>query len=208
VSSNHENLIQLMRSCTSCILSDGRTQVVVGDYSTNSGICFIGEAPGFNEDTQGKPFVGRSGKLLDQMLESIGISRNDVSILNIVKCRPPNNRTPTRDEMNTCGAKWLKSQLTYLQPNLIVTLGSVALKYFFPRNNMTATKGHLLFTEDMNIPLIPLFHPAYILRNGNKLIDSYKDDFSLIIRYSESRKNIQSLKSKELEDQKSLDEFF
>ncbi len=165
-----------MSSCISCELSKSRTQVVPGDYGPKRGICFIGEGPGRDEDLQGRPFVGRSGKLLDQMLEMIGLKRTMVSVLNIVKCRPPNNRAPLPLEMQICGSSWLERQLELLQPSIMVTLGSVPLRYFFPSKRISSVKGELLFLSD-GTPLFPMFHPAYILRNGSLAMEEYRKDF-------------------------------
>lgn len=152
----------------------------MGDVSNKRAICFIGEAPGKNEDEQGRPFVGRSGKLLDRMLQEVGIGRENVNVLNIVKCRPPNNRTPTNKEMRFCGDKWLVKQLQVLEPSMIITLGSVALRYFFPDAKMTAARGKPLFHDTLRTSFFPIFHPSYILRNGTKLIDDYTNDFRII----------------------------
>lgn len=165
-----------MGNCKGCDLHKSRTQVVPGDYGPKKGVCFIGEGPGQEEDKKGRPFVGRSGQLLDKMLASIGLHRLDVSVLNIVKCRPPNNRTPLPLEMQTCGSLWLNRQLELLNPSLIVTLGSVPLRYFFPKKRITQVKGELLFLPK-GIPVYPLFHPAFILRNGTAALEDYKTDF-------------------------------
>lgn len=171
----HQQVIEKMKSCTACVLHKNRTQVVVGDYGPKQGICFIGEAPGYNEDKQGRPFVGKSGKLLDQKLETIGYSRDDVSVLNINKCRPPNNRKPTNQEMQTCGHLWLNQQLKYLNPKLVVTLGSTALEYFINGKKITKVRGKLQLRTDKP-PIFPLFHPAYVLRGGLTRA-KYKEDF-------------------------------
>ena len=170
----HQELIKEMMICTKCQLADNRTQVVVGDYGKLP-ICFIGEGPGLNEDKLGHPFVGRSGKLLDQMLDKIGLSRSQVSILNIVKCRPPENRTPTTEEMKICGSSWLDPQLQYLKPRLIVPLGSTALKYFLPKAQITRDNAKLLQGDGFQI--FPLFHPSYILRQGGDGDGNYLKSF-------------------------------
>ncbi len=199
--SNH-SFINEMRECTNCELHQTRTQVVVGDYAKES-MCFIGEAPGYYEDKQGRPFVGRSGKLLDSMLEKIGMHRSEVSVLNIIKCRPPSNRTPTKSEMDICGNAWLNTQIKYLRPSLLVTLGSVALRYFFPQAKMTKDKGRVQNT-DLGIPLFPIFHPAYILRQGNSMLEEYLSDFKEMQKYI-----IQTDKGTDPNKQQSiLDDFF
>src|SRR5262245_56013974 len=118
-------------SCTSCALSKTRTTVVFGTGSARSGIVFVGEAPGANEDAQGIPFVGRSGQLLDRMLAAVGIARGDVYICNVVKCRPPGNRDPRPDEVGAC-APFLRKQLTYLQPRVLCALGLHAARWLLP----------------------------------------------------------------------------
>ena len=195
----------LMKNCQECILHETRTHVVRGDYGPVDGICFVGEAPGFNEDIQGKPFVGRSGDLLNKMLGTIGLTRQDVSVINIIKCRPPGNRTPTKKEMQTCGNLWLDKQLQFLKPKLIVTLGRVALQYFFPGLPMTKNKGKIQFV-DSKIPVMPIFHPAYVLRNGHAMDDEYKADFAKIKKFID---NIDEIGSALTPPKKAtLDDFF
>ncbi|MHA2170376.1 MAG: uracil-DNA glycosylase [Candidatus Kariarchaeaceae archaeon] len=202
----HEELILNMKSCNMCPLATTRTQVVVGDYAPIEGsICFIGEAPGYYEDRDGRPFVGRSGKLLDQMLDEIGLSRSTVSVLNIIKCRPPNNRTPSSEEMKTCGQAWLDDQIRYLKPAFLVTLGSVALKYFSPKSKMTQSKG-IMMDSDNGIPLIPLFHPAYILRSGNALLDEYRSDFKNLQRVLKASNKVKMVT--EPTSHQNLEDFF
>lgn len=202
-----------LKSCIDCELSSHRSTVVVGDVSNSGAVCFIGEAPGKNEDEQGRPFVGRSGKLLDRMLEEVGIGRENVNVLNIVKCRPPNNRTPTNNEMRYCGDKWLVKQLQILAPPMIITLGSTALRYFFRDAKMTAAKGKPLFHDTLRTSFFPIFHPSYILRNGTKLIDDYTNDFRIINKLISTPSQKQKFViSKPLEgnnlNQQSLNEYF
>ena len=166
--------------CESCHLKDSRTQVVPGIYGPKNGLCIIGEAPGYNEDKQGEPFVGRSGKLLDNMLSDIGLERKgDVSILNVVKCRPTTenkeNRTPTNSELKFCGEQWLFKQLKLLSPKLIVTVGSIALRFFIPSAAVTKYVGKS-YDTDYGIKLFVTYHPAYILRNYN-LMEVYNQHF-------------------------------
>jgi len=187
-------LHEKMRNCTLCSLHKNRTQVVPGIVS-NSEICVIGEAPGREEDRRGEPFVGRSGKLLDDMLFEIGLDRSSVSILNIVKCRPPENRDPTYVEIAQCSSYWLNPQLDIIKPKIVVTLGRVALNYFISSAQITKVAG-----EPQELPqftLLPLFHPAYILRNMG-ILDTYKDHFKIL----------QSLLGTPRKGQLNLDEFF
>lgn len=170
-------------TCEACHLKDNRTQVVPGLYGPKNSLCIIGEAPGYYEDKQGIPFVGRSGKLLDTMLSDIGLERKkDLSILNVIKCRPTtadnNNRTPTNSELKFCGERWLFKQLKLLSPKLIVTIGSIPLRFFIPSAAVTKYVGRS-YDTDFGIKLFVTYHPAYILRNYN-LMDVYNEHFESI----------------------------
>lgn len=203
----HKKVIEKMKLCTACSLHKNRTQVVVGDYGPKQGICFIGEAPGYYEDKQGRPFVGKSGKLLDQMLSSIGYTRKEVSVLNINKCRPPENRKPTTQEMSTCGSLWLGQQLAYLDPKLLITLGSTALEYFINGKKITKVRGKIQF-RDGKTPILPLFHPAYVLRGGQTRED-YQHDFKELHLIIDKLDNDELLLPQSKSgDQSTLDDFF
>ncbi|MHA1550395.1 MAG: uracil-DNA glycosylase [Candidatus Heimdallarchaeaceae archaeon] len=198
-----------IRKCEACHLKENRTQVVPGAYGPKNSLCFIGEAPGFYEDRDGVPFVGRSGKLLDKMLDSIGLSRKNVSILNVVKCRPTDdnkdNRTPKESELRFCGDKWLFKQLTFLTPKLIVTLGGISLKFFFPTAKVTKSAGNILTLEE-GYPVFATFHPAYILRNYNK-IEEYGGHFQKITEIYNQTNGENSRKKSKRSEQKSLTDF-
>jgi uracil-DNA glycosylase len=145
----------------------GRTQAVFGSGNPDAHVVFIGEAPGQQEDLQGKPFVGRSGKLLDSIFERFGIQRKDVFITNIVKWRPPNNRKPTMLEM-IASKPLLIDQIKIIRPQVICTLGSAPLEGILEQPvSITKARGKPLLFK--NIPLIPTYHPAYILRNPSQL---------------------------------------
>ncbi|OLS30509.1 MAG: hypothetical protein HeimAB125_19050 [Candidatus Heimdallarchaeota archaeon AB_125] len=197
--------------CESCHLKDSRTQVVPGIYGPKNGLCIIGEAPGYNEDKQGEPFVGRSGKLLDNMLSDIGLERRkDVSILNVVKCRPTTekkeNRTPTNSELKFCGEKWLFKQLKLLSPKLIVTVGSIALRFFIPSAAVTKYVGKS-YDTDHGIKLFVTYHPAYILRNYN-LMEVYNEHFEDMKKLYVTILNQNGITFKEKpSEQKSLTDF-
>jgi DNA polymerase len=151
------------RTCRRCRLSQQRKHAVFGTGGMKKGVLFIGEGPGANEDQQGIPFVGRAGKLLDRMLASIGLRREDVYITNIVKCRPPGNRDPKTDEVNACWP-YLSRQLELLKPRVIVTLGSPAAKTLLETGQgISRLRGR--FHDYEGIPLLPLYHPAYLLRS-------------------------------------------
>lgn len=164
-----EDLHEVMVRCTRCDLSLSRTQVVPGAGSAAAGILFVGEAPGASEDREGVPFVGASGRLLDAMLESVGISRDDVFIANVVRCRPPENRNPRVREVSAC-AGWLAEQIRIIGPALVVTLGRFALQHFVPDGKITQLEGEILEVEygSRRVELYPLLHPAAILRSPDK----------------------------------------
>ena len=158
--------------CTACELHKGRTRAVPGEGPLNAEIMFIGEAPGWNEDQQGRPFVGQAGRLLEELLAEIGLTRDDAWIGNIVKCRPPDNRDPRPEEIAAC-AGYLERQIALLQPKLIATLGRYSMEKFFPGVKITRVHGQA--RRDGDRVLIPLFHPAYILRNMAAMPDAVRD---------------------------------
>jgi len=153
----------------------GRTHVVFGDGNPDAALMFIGEGPGQDEDAQGKPFVGRSGKLLNRLLETAGLERSDVFITNIVKCRPPNNRKPFPSESATCKSILLINQIKIIRPTVICTLGSAAIQGLIDDQNIKISqiRGKVLKYE--NISVIPTYHPAYILRNPKELTTLFDD---------------------------------
>jgi len=151
--------------CERCRLRESCTQVVMGEGSLENKIMFIGEGPGASEDKKGRPFVGRAGRLLDKILKSVNIKRKDIYITNIVKCRPPENRNPTENEMEAC-SPILKTEIKYIKPKVIVPLGSVALKYLVgPQRKITEDRGNWFNKGELYF--LPTFHPAYLLRNAN-----------------------------------------
>ncbi len=164
---NWDELELFCKSCKKCPLCKTRTNVVFGEGNRNSKILFVGEGPGFNEDVQGRPFVGRSGKLLDELLLNIGLSREkNIFISNIVKCRPPNNRDPLPEEQEIC-INFLRNQVYIMKPKIIVTLGRISSsKIFDPKIKITVDHGSVISKK--GILIMPTFHPAAILRNMNK----------------------------------------
>lgn len=158
--------------CTACELHKGRTHAVPGEGPVRAEIMFIGEAPGRNEDLQGRPFVGQAGKLLEQLLNEIGLTRQDVWISNIVKCRPPENRDPRPEEIAAC-AGYLERQIALLNPKVIATLGRYSMEKFFPGAKITRVHGQA--KRDGQRVMIPLYHPAYILRNMSAMPDAVRD---------------------------------
>ena len=157
-----ETLASKIQVCTLCSLSKSRTLAVPGEGPLNAKLMFIGEGPGAEEDIQGKPFVGSSGKFLDKLLGTINIKREDVFISNIVKCRPPNNRAPSRDECNAC-LPYLKAQIFAIKPHLICTLGKTALESLTGESSISRVHGR--FLKNDNIQFFPLYHPAAALHN-------------------------------------------
>lgn len=163
-----------------CQLKSTATQGVVGDGSADAEIVFIGEAPGAQEDKHGKPFIGAAGKFLNEMLESIHMNREDIYITNLVKYRPPENRDPTKEEIEACHT-WLLDEIRTIDPLLIVTLGRHAMNYFFPEKKITNAHGEIFSTHIFNKPhfVLPLYHPAAALYNGS-LREVLKSDFKRI----------------------------
>jgi len=162
-------LHQVMVRCTRCDLSLSRTKVVPGAGAHDARLLFVGEAPGASEDRQGVPFVGASGRLLDAMLEGVGIDRERVFIANVVRCRPPENRNPRAAEIRAC-AGWLAEQIRLIGPALVATLGRFALQHFIPDARITQLQGQVQRIEydGGTLALFPLFHPAAVLRSPDR----------------------------------------
>ena len=151
--------------CKLCRLCEGRTKAVPGSGPIhNLDLMLVGEGPGRNEDIQGEPFVGAGGKLLDSILSLTGLSRSQVFITNVVKCRPPENRKPFDEEIETCTSNYLEQQIELLKPKLICTLGATALEYFTGEKSMGLARGSLTKTKK-GVPLLSTYHPAAIFRN-------------------------------------------
>jgi DNA polymerase len=157
-------LAEQIKPCTRCRLHEQRTQTVFARGTGRSGICFVGEGPGFDEDQQGYPFVGKAGQLLDRMIAAMGFERDDVYVCNIVKCRPPNNRKPEPEEMAAC-APYLHEQLELLEPKVIVALGATAVEGLLggAGGGITRIRGRWRLYRG-RVAVMPTFHPAYLLR--------------------------------------------
>jgi len=153
-------LYQEVRTCQKCILSEGRTNAVPGEGPKDAEIMFIGEAPGFHEDRQGRPFVGAAGKYLEELLASIGLSREQVYIANVVKCRPPGNRDPQPEEIEAC-RPYLDKQIELIRPHLIVTLGRFSMQRYFPGASISRIHGQPKRVG--SVIYYPMFHPAAAL---------------------------------------------
>jgi len=164
--------------CTACGLAETRTQVVFGVGAFDADIMFIGEAPGRNEDLEGEPFVGRAGQLLNQLLGEIGVERDDVYIANVLKCRPPGNRDPRPDEIDSCKG-YLRRQMELIDPKVVITLGNFATKLLLKRNvGITRLRGQVYPWWRRH--LVPTFHPAAALRGGERVTAQMREDFALV----------------------------
>ena len=177
----YEKLIKEIDDCTKCDLHYDRNKIVIGDGNLDSKVMFIGEAPGEEEDKQGLPFVGRAGQLLTKMLAAINLTREDVYIANIVKCRPPLNRIPLPPEIQTC-YPYLTKQLQIIHPLLIVTLGAPATQTLLKtKSSITQMRGKF-YQYEQDIHVLPTFHPAFLLRNPPKKREAW-DDLKLISKF-------------------------
>jgi len=181
----------------SCELKKSATQPVYEITPPPSGILFIGEAPGRNEDQQGRPFVGAAGKLLDELLKTIDLSRKDVYVTNVVKYRPPNNRDPNIGEKKACRV-WLNSELLFVNPKVIVTLGRHALEKFVPNAKISMDHGNS-FQHPTGIPVFAMYHPAAALYNSN-LKEILVEDFKKLENFLKNPKKDNKDKSKKREE--------
>lgn len=163
--------------CRRCPLCDGRTQTVFGVGNPAARVLFIGEAPGKNEDLQGEPFVGAAGKYLNELLAIAGLSRDEVYIANVLKCRPPGNRNPQIEEIEAC-APFLREQTRTINPEFIVTLGNFATKFVL-KTDMGITRLHGTLQQAGRFKVFPIFHPAAALYDGSKRI-ALEDDFTTL----------------------------
>lgn len=170
----------MIRSCKNCGLHATRTQAVPGIGPSPADIMIVGEAPGFNEDRQGEPFVGAAGKLLDTLLARIGLSRGDVYITNVLKCRPPMNRDPMPNEAEAC-SPYLARQLELVRPKVVLILGRHALERLIPgHGSISRVHGSLVKRGD--VAYVPLYHPAAALHNG-ALVADLEHDFDRVKAY-------------------------
>ena len=185
---------QDLGDCTRCKLSQARHSIVFGVGDPQARIMFIGEGPGADEDAQGEPFVSRAGQLLNNMINAMGIRREDVYIANVVKCRPPQNRTPERDECDTCGP-YLMRQVSVVRPEIIVALGATAAKYLLGVNDsMGNLRGHIYDFHpvaphaaperdpDFTTKLVVTYHPAYLLRDPRQKKETWAD-LQIVMKY-------------------------
>lgn len=168
-----EELENSIVGCNKCKLCSNRNNIVFGCGNKNADLMLIGEGPGADEDIQGIPFAGKAGKLMNAAFDALGINRDDIYIANVVKCRPPNNRNPEKDEEMAC-LDYLRNQVILVKPKIIVLLGSVALKAILG-NEYSITSSRGKWIEKKGILYMPTFHPAALLRDEKKKIDFYND---------------------------------
>ncbi len=169
---NLDELNAVSQSCRKCPLCQGRNNVVFGEGAPNADLMFIGEGPGYDEDQQGRPFVGKAGELLTKMINAMQFTREQVYIANIVKCRPPKNRNPLPEEAEVC-LPYLLRQIELIQPKVIVVLGAVPLKYLLNKNGIMRLRGK--WDSYKSIKVMPTFHPAYLLRNPGAKREVWND---------------------------------
>ena len=180
--SSWEDLERDACACTKCALAVGRTQVVFGAGDRAADLVFVGEGPGAEEDLQGVPFVGRSGQLLTRLIEGIGMTRDDVYIANVVKCRPPGNRDPLPAEIIAC-RPYLEAQLDLLRPAVVVTLGNFATKLLLEtKEGITKLRGRSFPFRRGDSVVLPTLHPAAVLRGGGPALAQARADFVVIKR--------------------------
>ncbi len=181
---NWTELEQACKGCEKCNLCHTRTNVVFGMGNPKADILFIGEGPGENEDLEGLPFVGRSGKLLDKMLAAVDLNREEnIYIANIVKCRPPQNRDPFPEEQEAC-INWLRNQVMIMKPKIIVCLGRIAATKLI-KPDMKITKEHGIFFEKNGVLMMATLHPAALLRNPNNKPAAFDDFLKLRAKLEE-----------------------
>lgn len=176
-----ENVRADLGDCERCQLASGRKNIVFGEGNPRAKLVFVGEGPGYEEDQQGLPFVGPAGQLLTRIIEAIKLNRNQVYICNVIKCRPPGNRNPQPDEINTC-FPFLERQIAAIKPDFIVALGTFAAQTLLGTPTpISRLRGR--FHDYQGIKVLPTYHPAYLLRNPDKKRDVWEDMKMLIKEY-------------------------
>lgn len=185
---NWEQLENACKSCNKCELCKTRTNVVVGVGNKNADVLFIGEGPGENEDLKGEPFVGRAGQLLDKMLKAVDLDRQkNIYIANMVKCRPPQNRDPKPEEQEQC-INWLRNQVKLIRPKIIVCLGRISSSRLI-KPDIKITKEHGQFFEKNGTLMMPMLHPAALLRDPRKKPEAFEDFLKLRDKIEELKAN-------------------
>lgn len=199
-----EEIAKKVAGCRKCSLYKGATNSVPGEGNPEAEVMFIGEGPGYHEDQLGRPFVGQAGKLLDELIESIGLKREDVFIGNVLKHRPPNNRDPMPEEIEAC-KEFLDEQIETINPKIIVTLGRFSLNKFLPGEYISKVHGQARFVDFDNkkMIVIPMYHPAAALRSGQVMIQ-LQEDFKKIKKFLVGEEEIVVGEKEDREKQLSL----
>jgi len=174
VSLTMDEIAEKINNCQKCPLYLTRQHAVPGEGSYSSSVIFIGEAPGEVEDLQGKPFIGKAGQLFSKILQSVQIKRKDIFITNMIKCRPPGNRNPSKSEIEVC-LPYLESQIALINPKIIVTLGNISTKFLLDSNEGISKLRGKWFTWIGGIRIFPMFHPSYLLRHEETTPGSPKE---------------------------------
>jgi DNA polymerase len=180
-----EQIAVEVSACTACLLYKGRKLAVPGEGPADADLMFIGEAPGFHENEQGKPFVGAAGKFLEELLATIGLTREQVFIGNVIKCRPPGNRDPQTDEIEAC-ENFLNRQIQAINPKVIITLGRFSMARYFPKARISKIHGQARWVQSRLI--VPMYHPAAALHQPS-LREVVQSDFALLPGYIEQVQN-------------------
>jgi uracil-DNA glycosylase family 4 len=197
------DLYEQIRVCQKCILAKGRTNAVPGEGPPEAQIMFIGEAPGFHEDRQGRPFVGAAGQFLDELLDGIGLKRADVYIANVIKCRPPANRDPEPVELEAC-RPYLDRQIELIRPHLVITLGRFSMARYFPGASISRIHGQPKRVGSMIY--YPMFHPAAALHQP-KWRSLVEEDFAKLPELLAKLEKVDEAKEKELPQAQQLSLF-
>jgi DNA polymerase len=196
-----QEIREQVQVCTRCELYRGATHAVAGEGNPEARILLIGEAPGFHEDAQGKPFIGNSGKFLTELLAKAGLNREDVFITNVVKHRPPGNRDPLPDEIMAC-ALWLDQQIAIIDPDIVVTLGRFSMARFFPGQRISKIHGQPKEVDGRFV--VPMYHPAAALHNGS-LKPEIEADFAklprLLAEFDKARESSETKRRKAQQQQ-------
>jgi len=187
-----EKIAKKVQSCKNCKLCETRTNAVPGKGNFDADVILVGEAPGRNEDIHGEPFVGAAGKRLDLILDDVGINRNDVYITNIVKCRPPNNRVPSKEEEMTC-ADFINQEIEIINPKIICVMGNTAYNTLLGGKEITKNHGKII--EKDGKKFFVTFHPAATIYN-QKLIDTLKKDFKKLVTFLEDKNQIKQFEER------------
>ena len=186
ISGSLDSLRETLAGCQRCPLCRHRNSIVFGEGNPDARLMFVGEAPGYDEDIQGRPFVGKAGQLLDKMIRAMQFSREEVYIANVVKCRPDGNRNPMPDEIEKC-IPFLHRQIAMVRPEVIVVLGAVAAKALLKtENGISSLRGRWCSYE--NIPVMPTFHPAYLLRQESAKKEAWHDLQLVMARFGKFHK--------------------